>query len=149
MANNFFESRDIVIDPVVDGGVSPIESRIVTVDTNGIGIGAILHISADGHFDLAKADAVSTSTILVAMALEAGTGTKRVMRRGFIYKADWGFSPDVTKPVFLSNATAGILTQADITGAGHVSRIMGFFHEASGTAGLFEFCPETGHNELS
>jgi len=78
----------------------------VTVDTNSVGFGCLLAQGADFHFDEADASAVTTTKMLV-MALETGTGTKKVFTRGQICNTAWNWS---SGPIYASE-TLGLLTQ--------------------------------------
>ena len=64
----------------------------VTVDTNTVGFGAVLVQGSDGNYDMADADSNITVGNLV-MALEAGIGSKKVLRYGFVRDdAQWNFT---------------------------------------------------------
>ncbi|MBT7068307.1 MAG: hypothetical protein HN919_18565 [Verrucomicrobia bacterium] len=80
----------------------------MTVDANGTGVGAALHLDADGNWIEADADATATMPC-TALALETGTGAKKVLLRGFIRNDGWTFGSDIGKPVFVS-ATTGAIT---------------------------------------
>lgn len=83
------------------------ETLSVTVDTNSIGFGALLAQASDFHFDEADALAMATCNMLV-LALEAGTGTKKVLLKGQICNTAWNW---VNGPVYASE-TLGGLTQS-------------------------------------
>jgi hypothetical protein len=78
----------------------------VTVDTNSIGFGALLTQSADFNFDEADASDVDTVRMIV-MALESGTGSKKVLLKGQICNTSWNWSSGA---VYASEAS-GELTQ--------------------------------------
>jgi len=61
------------------------------VDTNSIGFGALLAQADDFHFDEADATSIDTVRMLV-MALETGTGTKKVLLKGQICNTSWNWS---------------------------------------------------------
>lgn len=97
-----------------------------TVDSNSTGVGCPLYMAADGHFDEADADAVSTAPC-VAIALETGTGTKKVLLSGLIRNDGWNFTtgPGELGLVFLST-TVGTLTQTAPSGTDDVVQVVGF-----------------------
>jgi hypothetical protein len=53
-----------------------------TVDVNAVGVGALLFLAADGHYETSDAND-SAKMPVTAMALETGTGTKNVLLMGF------------------------------------------------------------------
>ena len=77
-----------------------------TVDTNAVGFGAALVMAADGHFDEADADAIATMPC-IALALETGTGSKKVLLRGIIRDDTWNWTPGARLYV---STTQGTLT---------------------------------------
>jgi hypothetical protein len=83
------------------------ETLSVTVDTNSIGFGCLLAQASDFHFDEADASAMANCNMLV-LALEAGTGTKKVLLKGQICNTAWNW---VNGPVYASE-TLGGLTQS-------------------------------------
>jgi hypothetical protein len=94
-----------------------------TVDTNGVGVGAVLAIASDGHWDEADADAIA-NCYGIGIALETGTGTKKIgLFGGQICVTAWNWT--VGTPVYLS-ATQGTMTQTAPTGADDVVIILGF-----------------------
>jgi hypothetical protein len=94
-----------------------------TVDTNGVGVGAVLAIAADGHWDEADADAIA-NCYGIGIALETGTGTKKIgLFGGQICVTAWNWT--VGAPVYLS-ATQGTMTQTAPTGADDAVIILGF-----------------------
>lgn len=83
------------------------ETLSVTVDTNSIGFGCLLAQASDFHFDEADASAMANCNMLV-LALEAGTGTKKVLLKGQICNTAWNW---VNGPIYVSE-TLGGLTQS-------------------------------------
>jgi len=98
----------------------------MTVDSNSTGIGCPLYMAADGHWDEADADAVTTAPVL-GLAMEAGTGTKKVLLWGILRNDGWNFTtgPGELALVFLST-TVGTLTQTAPSGANDVIQAVGF-----------------------
>ena len=92
------------------------------VDTNASGFGAALYMAADGNFDEADADSASTMPCR-ALALETGTGTLKVLLRGFIRDDSWSWTPGADLYV---STTTGALTQTAPTGSGDQVQKVGF-----------------------
>ena len=97
-----------------------------TVDTNAQGIGAPLFMAADGHLDTADADTNTTSPC-VALALETGTGSKRVLLHGVLRNDAWNWTtgPGDSSLIYVST-TAGTLTQTQPTGTDEVIQPVGW-----------------------
>lgn len=93
----------------------------VTVDVNATGIGAALFIAADFHYEEADADAVTTMPC-VALALESGTGSKKVLLKGYFRNDSWNWSAGL---IYVST-TAGALTQTKPSGSGNQVQIAGY-----------------------
>lgn len=94
----------------------------VTVDVNATGIGALLHRDADGNYIEADADGATTMPV-TAIALEAGTGSKKVLFMGF-YRDDTAF--DFTPgAVLYASTTAGAITETAPTGSGDQVQVVG------------------------
>jgi len=94
----------------------------VTVDTNSVGVGAGLYMASDGHYDMADASASGTMPC-EAVALETGTGTKKVLKYGYIRNDGWDWTPGGL--VYVST-TAGQLTQSAPSGSGEQVQIVGY-----------------------
>jgi len=109
----------------------------MVVDTNAQGIGAPLFVAADGHLDTADADA-STTAPCVALAAEAGTGTKKVLLHGIMRNDDWSWTtgPGTTGLIYLSTSV-GTLTQTRPTGTGDIVQPVGWALNAT----HMYFCP--------
>ncbi len=98
----------------------------MTVDTNAEGVGAPLFLAADGHLDTADADTVATAPC-VALALETGTGSKKVLLMGTLRVDAWNWTigPGATSLIYLSE-TVGTLTQTKPTTEDAVVQPVGF-----------------------
>jgi hypothetical protein len=94
----------------------------VTVDTNGVGVGAALFMAADGNYDEADADAAATMPCTV-LALETGTGTKKVLHYGYMRNDDWNWTPGAL--LYVSD-TAGTLTATAPAGSGDQVQVVGY-----------------------
>ena len=93
-----------------------------TVDTNAVGVGALLAIGTDGNFDEADADAIANCYML-AIATATGTGAKTLLLQGQICNTDWTW--DVGLPIYAS-ITQGTLSQTIVSGTDDVNVMIGF-----------------------
>jgi len=109
----------------------------VEVATNAEGIGAPLFIAADGEFDTADASASTTSPAVV-LALEEGTGAKKVLLHGILRQDawDWTIGPGKLSLIYL-NTTTGELTQTQPSGTDEVVQPVGWALSAD----VIYFCP--------
>ncbi|MCX6751689.1 MAG: hypothetical protein NT161_02915 [Candidatus Nomurabacteria bacterium] len=82
-----------------------------TVDTNAQGIGAPLYMAANGHLITADADTSATSPC-VALAMETGTGSKKVLVHGVLRVDAWNWTtgPGDASLIYVST-NVGTLTQ--------------------------------------
>lgn len=94
----------------------------VTVDANATGIGAALFLASDGNYEEADADAAATMPC-VALALETGTGNKKILLQGYIRRDTWTWTPGGL--IYVSPAT-GALTQTIPSSAGQQVQIVGY-----------------------
>ncbi len=97
-----------------------------TVDTNAEGIGAPLFMSADGHLDTADADS-STTSPCVALAMETGTGSKKILVHGVLRVDAWNWTrgPGTSSLIYVSTVT-GTLTQTQPSGTDDVIQPVGW-----------------------
>jgi hypothetical protein len=97
-----------------------------TVDTNAEGIGAPLFLAADGHFDTADAD-TSATTPALALALETGTGSKKILVHGILRVDAWNWTkgPGTASLIYVSE-TVGTLTQTKPVTADSVTQPVGW-----------------------
>jgi hypothetical protein len=94
-----------------------------TVDTNAVGVGAVLALASDGHWDEADADTIATC-YAIGIALETGTGTKKIgLFGGQICVTAWNWT--VGAPLYLS-VTQGTMTETPVSGEDDVSLLIGF-----------------------
>ena len=120
------------IDETSNGGInieSPINSLsgtgIITsgtVDQNDTGFGAALFIASDGNFEETDADDIAAMPC-VAIALERGTGTRRVLLQGFVSNDVWTWTPGGL--IYVSTVT-GELTQTIPSTSGQQVQIVGY-----------------------
>lgn len=97
-----------------------------TVDTNAQGIGAPLFIAADGNLDTANASA-STTSPCVALALETGTGSKKILVHGVLRRDAWNWTigPGTSSLIYVST-TVGTLTQTKPSAINQVIQPVGW-----------------------
>jgi hypothetical protein len=105
-----------------DTGTGDIAS--MTVDENTVGVACALHMDTDGNWIEADADTASAADMpCQALALETGTGTKKVLLRGFARNDDWAWT--VGGLIYVSTTT-GTLTQTAPSTTGDMVQIVGF-----------------------
>jgi len=97
------------------------------VDANGTGFAAALHMDTDGNWIEADADAGATMECQ-ALALETGTGSKKVLLQGFIRHNTWNWTTIGVK-VYVSTTT-GALTDSAPSGTGDLVQIVGYVTHA-------------------
>jgi|SRR3989338_1338755 len=97
-----------------------------TVDTNVQGIGAPLFMAADGHLDTTSATTNATSPC-VALAMEIGTGSKRILVHGVLRVNLWNWTtgPGTSGLIYVSTST-GVLTQTQPSGTAQVIQPVGW-----------------------
>ena len=95
--------------------------RSATVDANTVGLFSALLLSADGNYDEADASAIATMPCS-ALALETGTGTKRVILRGLVRDDTWTWT--IGGLIYVSE-TIGTLTQTAPVTASAVVQCVG------------------------
>ena len=83
-----------------------------TVTTNGQGIGAPLYMAADGGGLIAANATTSATSPCVALALETGTGSKKILVHGILRIDAWSWQtgPGNASLIYVSTTT-GALTQ--------------------------------------
>lgn len=103
------------------------KAATVTVDTNSVGVGAVLFMATDGNYDMANATDDTKHTFPV-IALETGTGSKKVLLEGYIRSDGWDWTT-IGGPIYIST-TDGTLTQTAPSGSGNIVKIMGYAKDA-------------------
>lgn len=83
----------------------------VTVDTNSIGEGCLLSQGVDFHYDEADANSITTAYNL-CLALESGTGTKKVLLKGQYCNTSWSW---IYGPIYASETTGELSQSLPIT----------------------------------
>jgi hypothetical protein len=112
-----------------------------TVDANTYGVASLLVLSADGNWDEADADSEDTVGRL-ALAMQSGTGTKRVMLRGIMRDDTWNFTPGAQLYV---STTVGEITQTAPSASGDFVQVVGY----ALTADIILFDPSPDYVELA
>jgi len=112
-----------LIDETADADTDSCSGLVITmtVDTNSVGRGAALLLAADGHLDECDADAEATMP-LFGLAVEAGTGSKKVLIQGTLKRADWSMT--VGNLAYVST-TSGTITDTAPSGTGDIVEIIG------------------------
>jgi len=93
----------------------------MTVDANTYGVASALHLDTDGNWIEADADAATTMPC-TALALETGTGSKKVLFQGIVRDDTWNWT--VGGIVYIST-TVGQLTQTAPSGTGDQVQVVG------------------------
>lgn len=102
-------------------------SILATVDANATGIGAAMHLAADGHWEEADASVTGT-TPCTGLALTAGTGAnKEILLLGLVRNDGWTWTtgPGIAGLIYLSTTT-GALTQTAPSADGEMIQVVGF-----------------------
>ncbi len=98
------------------------DTESVTVDTNTMGFGAALcYTSADGHYD--AANATDTTKLCRGIAVESGTGTKKILTRGQVCLTTWNWTVNGTIWLSTSDYT---LTQNAPSATGNALQPVGY-----------------------
>lgn len=94
--------------------------------------GSALYYDATGY---SLANASSSSTMpCVALAIEAGSGNKKIFKQGFIRNNSWSWTPG---GLLYMSTTNGTLTQTKPTGVGNQQQVVGYAY----TSNIIHFNP--------
>ena len=142
MGNQALTNVNIIQDPYPDmDDTGNGEKAIMAIDSGAaITIGDCLHMDTDGEFVEADADAMATMPCQ-AMALEAGTGSRIVLLKGFMRNDDWDWTPG---DVLYVSTTTGELTATAPSSSGNVVQVVGW----AVTADVIRFAPELDRIEV-
>lgn len=95
-----------------------------TVDTNAVGVGALLRLGSDGNWDTAQANTAGGVGQL-GIALTSGTGTgKRILLYGRVRKDAWAWTTG--SKLYVSGATAGAMVHTAPSTDGYQIQACGF-----------------------
>ena len=107
-------------------------------------IGAIYHYKSDGTWELADADAASTSDGLLAVALGEESDVTGMLLRGMV---TIDLDPGAVGDVLYLSTTGGDASSTAPSGTGDVVRIIGYCLDASN--GQIWFNPDSTFVEIS
>jgi hypothetical protein len=132
LANTLAENDTIKLEELLsaDGKFSGIECNGV-MGTNVV-FGDLLYLNNDdGRWELADADAATTCSSQLAVAMESGADgdTKRILLYGYIREDDWNWAT-VGAPLFV-HTTDGDFVEAAPSGAGDIIRVAGYVKDAN------------------
>jgi hypothetical protein len=112
--------------------------------TTSMTTGAIYHYKSDGTWELADADAASTSDGLLAVALGAASNTNGMVLRGMV---TLDHDPGAVGDVLFLSTTAGDCSATAPSGNGDIIRVIGYCLDASN--GQIWFNPDNTFVEVS
>lgn len=121
-SSNSDTAKHLNFSPTPSSGNANSIGSIVTIDANNQGLGAPLYITSAGTYKTTDADD-GTSMPCVALALETGTGSKRVIFYGFITNNSWNWT--VGQRIYVHTNT-GEMTQTPPSGTGDHVQVVGF-----------------------
>jgi hypothetical protein len=108
--------------------------------------GKLYYLDTDGQWELADADALTTSGVLLAIAMGTSPSADGMLLRGlFDVHSNFGGTFNQGTPVYVST-TAGEITATAPSGGGDIVRIVGF---CTDTANVIYFNPSNNTLELS
>jgi len=117
------------------------EIMTVTVDDGSAAFGNPLYCASDGNYDRANATASGTMPCR-ALALESGSGSKKIFHKGQICDTSWNWTPG--KDIYVST-TVGTLTQTAPAASSNQVQIVGYALSAD----TIFFNPEYGTVEIA
>ena len=95
----------------------------MTIDSGAtVAVGDCLHMDTDGEWVESSASAMATMPC-AAMALEAGTGPRKILLKGFMRHDGWNWTPG---EILYASTTTGELTATAPSGSGEVVQVVGF-----------------------
>lgn len=109
-----------------------------TISENG-SLFDLLYLSAAGY---AKAKAAGTTYPVSALRLETGTGVKSILKKGFVRDLSWSWTKG--QLLWLSPATAGLITSTKPTTSGNIIQCVGYAAESN----VIYFCPDLVWGEV-
>jgi len=87
----------------------------MSVDWNDTGVGCPLHMKSNGHWEQCVAASGTSRMPCAAMAVEQGTGSKKVLWKGIVRKGAWTWTPG---DIIYVSTVEGALTSAAPTNTG-------------------------------
>jgi len=94
----------------------------MSVDLNDTGFGCPLYMKSNGHWAQCTAASGTSQMPCTAMALEEGTGSKKILWKGMIRKGVWSWTPGT---IIYVSTVEGALTSAQPTSSGTWSQAVG------------------------
>jgi hypothetical protein len=113
--------------------------------TTSMTTGAIYHYKSDGTWELADADAASTSDGLLGVALGAASDTNGVLLRGMV---TLDHDPGAIGDVLYLSTTGGDCSSTAPSGTGDIVRIIGY-QVSHASNGNVWFNPDSSFNEIA
>jgi hypothetical protein len=98
------------------------ETSSMQVDLNDTGVGCPLHMKSNGHWEQCAAASGTSSIPCTAMALEEGTGSKKILWRGIIRKGAWSWTAG---DIIYVSTVGGALTNTRPTNTGDIVQPIG------------------------
>ncbi len=118
---DYYKLRDPYYETILtSSGTYEGEVMTVTVDDASAAFGSPLYCEADFNYERADADAESSMPCRV-LALESGSGSKKVLIKGQICNTSWNWS---NGDVYVATIS-GTLTQTKPSGDGDIIHIIG------------------------
>jgi len=125
------ETPQANLDIKGDVGIEPSPSEdhqadgitsMVDIDENNFGFGAALYMAPDGHYETASASD-ENKLPCVALAVEDGTGNKKVLHYGYYRNDSWNWT--IGGLIYL-DIVEGQITQIQPTGENEIVQVLGF-----------------------
>ncbi len=125
--NDITDVQRLIIDATPDADHTASGNTTNSIDA-GATVSAfdLLYLASDGEFALADADAASTSTGMLALALEAGTDNNPIdvaLPGSFVRDDTWNWT---VGGILYVSTTAGDMTQTAPSGDGDIVRVVGY-----------------------
>ena len=145
MGNLISDKRQISIPASATDGLTGNGADVIYFgSTTSMTTGAIYHFKSDGTWELADADAASTSDGLLGVALGATSDTDGVLLKGMV---NLDHDPGTVGDVLYLSTTAGDCSATAPSGNGDIVRIIGYCLHA--TAGRIWFDPDKTFVEVN
>jgi hypothetical protein len=127
---------EIILDPTPASDDTGSGFKVtVTVSGNASGVGAAMYQDTSGDYREADASA-GTTMPCKGIALETGTGSKEIMKLGYVRNDGWNFT-SIGQPVYVSEST-GAFTQTAPTTSGSFVQAVG----TAESADVLDFNPD-------
>lgn len=135
---SFYNSTVLASDHTANG------SKAILTAGADLAMGQVCYMGSDGKMELAKGDAAATMpAFAICLATIAENATGLFLIRGYVRDDSWSF--DVGSPVYVSAATAGLVTKTAPAGSGNQVQKLGM----AITATIVLFDPDSTVVELA